>query len=449
MSRRLHLVTALPLVALALWPAPAAATPPDTNGFGARSNALAGAVSADVEDASANYYNPAGIVRGEELRLSIGYFSTQNNLSINGTDSSVERISGMNVGIVAPAVFGDFKFGFGLGLHLPDQRLSRTRSSLVDRPRWELYDTRPHKVYLAANLAVQITRWLSFGAGITFQSPTELTLQIRGEANALQPERRTRLEHQFKGDLNSIRYPQAGVQLRPTDWLSIGINYRGEFEIENTLTALVNGDITGFGDPIPLDFALTSVSVTTFGPQQLNVGFAVHPMDALRIGFDLTWIDWSAHSSLIPSEDIQLAIEVPDGIPIDVPSRIMGRDPIDPEMRDRFVPRLGVEYVPLSSDAYTLALRTGYFYERTPFPAQRGVTNFVDGTRHSVSLGVGLTLTDLEPTLPGGLRFDVRASFHHLPDRLHRKTSNVDPVGDYIAGGTQWGIGANMEVMFE
>ena len=143
----------------------ASATPGDTLGFGTRNINLGGAVTADVEDVGANYYNPAGIVRGPGLRLSVSYVSVSSLLEINGNDSDVERMSGLTIGIVAPLQIGDFRFGFGLGVHLPDQRLSRTRSTIQTRPRWERYDTRPHKVFLSTNIAFRPIDWLLIGVG--------------------------------------------------------------------------------------------------------------------------------------------------------------------------------------------------------------------------------------------------------------------------------------------
>jgi len=423
----------------------------DTNGFMSRSVALGGAVAADVEDPSANYYNPAGIARGEGLRLNVSYSNINSRLSINGVDSHVERMAGVDFGLSAPVQLGSVHFGFGLGLHLPDQRLSRTRSSLVERPRWELFDTRPHKVFVSANVAVRLTRWLLIGGGITFQSPSVLELNIRGEADALQPERRSHLEHEFRGDLTSIRYPDVGAQFLLTDDLSLGVTYRGQFELKNTIRAGVDGVITGLGDGIPLSFQLESISVSTFVPRQLAVGLAWRPefFDRLRIGFDLVWLDWSAHTSLIPSEDITLTLEPPPGLGIDVPGEIVGRRPIPMRMKDRFVPRVGVELRALEEQRYALDLRAGYVYERTPFPAQRGVTNFVDGTRHQLALGVGLTLQGLEPVLRGGVSFDANFLYTRVMSRRHIKDSLVDPVGDYVAGGHQLGGGIAVEIAFE
>lgn len=439
---------------LAPWlvlPGSASANGVDTNGFMSRSVALGGAVSADVEDPSANYYNPAGIARGDGLRLNATYSNIQSSLAINGVDSNVERMAGIDFGLSAPMELGSVHFGFGLGLHLPDQRLSRTRSSLVERPRWELFDTRSHKVFVSANVAVRLARWLLIGGGITFQSPSVLELNIRGEADALSPERRSHLEHEFRGDLTSIRYPDAGAQFLLTECLSLGVTYRGSFELKNTIRAGVDGVITGLGDGIPLAFQLESISVSTFVPQQLAMGISWRPkfFDRLRVGFDLVWLDWSKHTSLIPTEDITLTLEPPPGLGINVPSEIVGRRPIPMRLHDRFVPRVGVEVRALDVEHYALDLRAGYVYERTPFPPQTGVTNFLDSTRHQLALGVGLTLQGLEPVLRGGIRFDAHFVYMRVATRHHHKDSLVDPVGDYVAGGHQLGGGVAVEVAFE
>ena len=67
----------------------------------------------------------------------------------------------------------------------------------------------------------------------------------------------------------------------------------------------------------------------------------------------------------------------------------------------------GVEYSAVDSSRYGVDLRAGYVLERSPFPVQSGATNFVDNTRHSMSLGAGLGFRDLEPTLDGSVRIDA------------------------------------------
>jgi long-chain fatty acid transport protein len=425
------------------------ATPGDTLGFGTRNINLGGAVTADVEDVGSNYYNPAGIVRGPGLRLSLSYVSVNSALEINGNDSNVERMSGVTIGIVAPLQIGDFRFGFGLGVHLPDQRLSRTRSTIQTRPRWERYDTRPHKVYLSTNIAFRPIDWLLIGAGITFQSPSDLQLVIDGDANLFFVNN-TRLRHQFQGDLTSARYPQVGTQIIASDSLSFGISWRGSLNLRNLLSATVDGNVVVGNVSAPLDFSLVSDSVSTYMPQQLTLGVAARPVERLRVSMDLTWMDWSKHPSLIPTEEITLTIDLTDlPVMLDIPEEIGGRSPIPMNMRDTLVPRVGIELDAFQNDAVLVQARLGYVYEGTPFPVQRGATNFVDSDRHTISLGAGVRLSELRPTVPGFLQLDAYFQYAYLPTRNHQKDSLVDPVGDYRAGGQQFGFGMSLEVVFE
>ncbi|MDH5491184.1 MAG: outer membrane protein transport protein [Myxococcales bacterium] len=426
----------------------ARATPPDTTGFGARANALGGAVTADVDDGAANYFNPAGLARAEGLTLGLGYFSLHSRLSIEGSDSEVERIGGLELGVAAPASFGWLKIAFGLGLQLPDQRLSRTRSAVPERPRWEMYDTRPHRVFLAANLGLRLFDWLYLGGGIIFQSPSQMYVEIRGDADIVSPERRTHLEHQFKGDLISQRYPIFGAQLRASDWLSVGLTYRGSVTLDNGVQAIIDGHFTGLGDPIPVDFYLQSLALGLFAPQQLALGIALRPSPRLRLGVDLTWIDWSGHGSLISRDEVRLDVAVPPGVDLSIPDRIVGRSAIPLGLSDTLVTRLGAEYALHDSEVYGLDLRGGYVYQPTPFPAQTGITNFVDSDRHIFTLGAGLALRDLEPTVAGELRLEGSLMLALLPERMHQKRSLVDPVGDYRGGGWQFGFNLGVGLAF-
>ncbi len=427
----------------------AGATPPDIYGFGIRASALGGAVTADVEGPSANYYNPAGLVRDDSLRIGLWYFSSSPFLDINGERSEVERHGAANLGLVAPAEFDGMRLAFGLGIHLPDQRIARTRSSIVDRPRWELYDTRSHRIFLTTNLAFSPVDWISFGAGLNFQSSSVLTLDLRGDAHPFQPEDLSRLEHQFKGDLTSVPYIQAGVQIRPHERIDVGLTYRQQYRLGNQIIALADANIIGLGDPIPLRFALDTAATSLFGPHQLSLAVSGRPIDSLRISAELTWYRYSSHPSLISDQVIVIEADVPAGIPVELPDEIFALPPIDMGMSDIFVPRVGVEWQAVDNASLGMTLRAGYFFHASPFPVQTGVTNFVDNTKHSVSLGWGIALRDLDPTLPGELRFDIFARYDHLVTREHVKDSLVDPVGDYVSGGRIFAIGAGAEVVFE
>ena len=439
--------------------APASAQPMDTYGMSSRSMALGGAVSADVEDYSANYYNPAGIVRSGELSIGLGWFGAAHEFALDDEPSNVDPASGITFGLNVPGHIGDFRFGFGLGVHLPDQRVSRTRTLPRARPRWELYDNRPQRTYLSTHVAIQPVEWLRIGGGISFLSLSTNRLQLRGILDAGAPSA-SRVEHSLVAELTTIRYPQVGLQLQPVPWFNFGFVYRGEFALDNGLQAVV-GTPDGSGeDPTVIRFGtimingfldLLTQSVNAYVPHQFVWGASVEPADWIRISVDVTWLLWSGYISPLGLSQIQLVIDVPPELEdtIMVPDSFPTQLQQPASFSDRVVPRIGVEMTPYRDADLAFDVRVGYFYENSPVPAQTGFANLVDTDRHAWSLGVGLDLTGLRPLLPGALSFDAHFMYAWLPPRATIKTSLIDPVGDYVAEGHIFSGGATVGVSFE
>lgn len=433
----------------------ARANPLDSFGYGSRSTALAGAVTADVEDLSANYYNPAGLVRGEGLRLELGYMRALHSLEVDGRDNDVDPLGGILGGIVAPGRAGPLRFALGIGLHLNDERISRTRSLPQNQPRWELYDNRTHRIFLAAHLAIQPFRWLSIGGGISFMAATRGGVEIAGDVSLLRPDDETALRHRVDSDLTSVRYPQLGIQITPDHHWSFGIAYRGEFRLRLELEATLAGDIVaGRADNpsatrIPGYFHLVSDSVNAFLPQQVAFGVSWRPTTRLRIGLDVTWVDWSAYRNPTALTEVELRIDVPPGFPgIEVPAGVRGTTPLPPRFVDRVVPRVGVEVRVLDLPNVALDARGGYVFEASPAPDQDGDTNFMDSDRHVLALGIGLLLRRPAAWLGADLAIDVHLQHFVFDERLIRKASPIDPVGDYRIDGSIWSFGGTTSLVF-
>lgn len=452
---RIALVIALVLACAA----PAAAQPMDTYGMGSRSVALAGAVTADVEDGSANYYNPAGIVRSEHLNIQLGWFGAAHDLYLNEHSSAVDPVHGLFLGLNVPGRIDDFRFGFGLGVHLNDQRVSRTRTLPRARPRWELYDNRPHRTYLSTHVAIQPVDWLRIGGGIAFLSYSTNQLRIRGTLDAFGPQRSS-LEHELNGELITIRYPQVGVQVGPLENFNFGVTYRGEFALDNQLVAEVGTADGGSVDQTTIIagniaingyFYLLSQSVNAYLPHQISFAASWDPIPELKIGVELTWLMWSLYQSPIGRSRVILDIEVPPELAdtITVPDRIPDQTPVPANFQDRVVPRIGVEVTPHRDAQFAVQARAGYFFENSPAPPQVDATNLVDTDRHTWSLGAGLDLLDLRPFLPGYLSIDVHIAYSWLPERAMVKESPIDPVGDYVAYGHMVAGGISLEAGFE
>lgn len=438
----------------------ASAQPMDTYGIGSRSIAMGGAVTADVSDFSANYYNPAGLVRGDQLRLSIGWYGAIHDLNVDGRSSNVDPLHGAVMGLVVPGHIGDFRFAFGLAVHLPDDAVSRTRSLPHAQPRWELYDNRGHRTYLATHVAIRPFDWLLIGGGISFLSTSTNELTLRGDLNITRPTM-SHLESSLSANLTTIRYPQVGIQVIPIPELSFGLVYRGQFALNNTLIAEAGcarddpgcahpAQFSGVGSPFRGYFDLFTQSVNAFVPQQLSLGASWSITPEFRMNLELTWVNWSSYVSPIGTSRITLEIDLPDSLRdmIRVPSAIAGTSPVAANFSDRFVPRIGAEGLAFQDSHVAVRLRGGFFYEQTPVPDQTGMTTLIDTDRWVWTAGLGLALIDLRPLLDGSLSFDLHLSYAYLPSRTTRKASFVDTTGDFVAAGQMFIGGLTMELAF-
>ncbi len=426
----------------------ARANPLDTFGFGSRETAMGGAVAADVRGWSSTYYNPAALARSRGLELGIGYFRAHHHLEIDGADTGVDPVKGFNGGLVAPGRLFGIPFAFGLAVHLPDDRISRVRALRQEQPRWELYDNRNQRLFLAANLAFEPVPWLWIGGGLSFMSSTRGRLDITGKANVFQPDSST-LRHEVDADLTAIRYPQAGARVALGDRVALAAVYRGEFQLGLDLTAHLQGDISGITTAL---YDLHTVSVNNFLPQQVVLGGAWDVTRDFKATFDATWIDWSAYVAPVAKLDVVLDIPPPaSGWPSTIqPPQAPAPTRVEPlVMHDRVVPRLGLEWRALSLRKVDAFVRGGYELARSPIGAQSGLTNYVDRDRHTGSIGIGTTLRGLARELPGALSIDAHLQWSELVTATTLKASPADYVGDYRAGGRIINFGITTTFVFE
>jgi len=439
----------LGLVALGVAaPRPARANPLDVFGFGSRETALGGAASADVTGVPATYYNPAGVADAKGLSIQLGYFRASHALSIDGVDNEVDPVKGFTGGLVVPGKLLSVPFGFGLGLHLPDDRISRVRALRQEQPRWELYDNRNQRLYLAANLAVRPVKWVAIGAGYSFMSSTEGRLDITGLANIFAVSQ-SQVRHEVDADLTAVRYPQAGVRIDVTERVRLAAVYRGEFQLKLDLAARLRGDVSKLTTAL---YELETHSVNNFLPRQIVGGASWDVTDRVRTNLDFTWVEWSAFVPPVAHLDVHLDIPPPAGgwpANISPPTTPAPVKIVSPRMHDRIVPHVGVEVAVVRRERVDAFARGGYEYAKSPFEAQTGVTNYVDADRHSGSLGAGVALRPGVPELPPELRLDAHAQLSVLPERTMRKDSAADLVGDYRARGHVWNVGGTFTMTWD
>jgi long-chain fatty acid transport protein len=423
-----------------------AANPVDTYGLGSRGSALGGAMTAAVDDSAANYYNPAALVRGHDIRIDLGYRYAQPKLSMNGRDNGIEASRGVHVGLVAPAHIGPFRFAFGASLFLPDQHSTRVRSLAYQTPRFPLYENPTQHLVLQANLAIQIIRGLYIGGGLTYMSRTQGQVYLEGSIAISNPDDSS-LKGRVDVDLVAVRYPQVGVLWEITKRVAVGVCYRHSFSLSLDQAFRVDGNIGDPGLP-PIvaggHFAAHSFSTDLFQPWQLQAGVSAHLLRWLDVNVDLAYVRW--HDFPVPASRLDLDVDVGQfNSALKLPS---GRTYPDPQFHDIVVPRIGVEARVLDRERVALDVRGGYVYEATPVPEQIGESSFADGDKHTFSLGLGVQLKRLGPIMPLPLALDAHLAVTYMPDRANHKVDPRDPIGDFVAGGVVPQVGATLRTRF-
>jgi long-chain fatty acid transport protein len=419
----------------------------DAFGFQSRESAMGSAGVASTSPVAANYYNPAGIVRARALEIDLGYMHADHHLTTNGVDNHVDPVSGLVGGIAAPGRFLGIPLAFGLGIHLPDDRISRVRALPQTEPRWELYDNRNQRLFLSTSLAVRPLKFLTIGAGLAYMSSTTGSLDITGSANIFNGTE-SQIRNQVNADLTAIDYPQAGIQLDLGKNVRLGAAYRGQFKLRLDLSATLQGDVSHL---TTLLYDLETHSVNNFQPQQFVFGGSWKPMPSTTIAFDATWINYAAYES--PVADLRAKLDIPPpagGWPAGItpPSAPAPTAIVPLVMHDRIVPHLGVETRAFGVRGVELFLRGGFEYQKSPIAEQTGITNFIDRDKYAVSFGFGARAHDLLPELPKVLTLDAHMTQIILANAVTHKTDPSDLVGDYRASGQILVLGATLGMQF-
>jgi long-chain fatty acid transport protein len=428
------LAACLAPLSLAAAAGPAAANPADAFGFGARAAAMAGAHTAAAEDGSATYYNPALLARFAEIRIDVGYQVAVPTLTADGHDLEVDPSRGLALGLVVPGRVAGRPVAIGAGVFLPDQHITRTRALPSPQPRFALYDNRPQRFFLSADVAVEILPGLTVGGGIAYLSSTHGDVALRGLIGFPQAER-SDLELAIDVDLETVRYPHLGAAWRVTPWLDLGVSYRGGFRLLIEQGVRIDGDV-GLPElePVVEDgfLSLFSASQDLFQPAQLTAGLAARITPRTAVAFDLGWHRWSAFENPAARIEIDLDVGMFNDF-VDLPPAL----PLPaPHYHDIVVPRLGVEHRAWQDRrGRVVRARGGYVYEPSPAPEQFGETNFIDNHKHGLSLGAGLELPGLGEVIPRPVSVDAFVALTLLEARDHQKLSPIDPIGDYRSDG--------------
>jgi long-chain fatty acid transport protein len=381
---------------LLLAPAPVWASGFHIDEQDARATGRAGAVTASTNNASAVYYNSAGIADLEGLHVELGASlvrpSAEFRSAVDGVTTSAETRT-----FVLPQLFASWRATdllaigigayapFGLALKWPESSPGRTNVREADLQTFFITPT------VALNLSRALPG-LSFGAGLDLV-PASVFL----ERDIL-----------FGSDVASVALSgdafgvgaRVGLLYRPPALpeVAIGVSYRSPVTLD------FSGEVD-FDANAPYRAALppdgdTETSVTL--PQTVSVGLQFSPVRELQIEVDGNWRGWSSYD--------RLDIELPDGS-------------VDTEAKDwnnSLTLRLGGEY----TIQERWSVRAGALWDEAPVPAERLDFQVPDADRIDLTLGFGARLTEQ-------LRVDLGA-LYVLPQK--RSTASASPLDPPVKG---------------
>jgi long-chain fatty acid transport protein len=329
----------------------------------ARATAMGQATAGLVEDASAIYFNPAGLASqaGTSVQLGGSLIAAGLTFTPNGgqTVNAVAPLSPPPHGFVSHR-FGEL-LSVGVGLTTPfgsragwpdgwAARTASTGSALA------VYEASPTVALRLLEGRVRL------GGGLRLLRGTvEIRRDLRFEGGSFGTA-------QLGGAGNGVGY-SAGVQVDALkDVLTLGASFRSGVDLPFEGRAHFGNVPAEFNQQV-FDQALTT---RVEMPASLRAGVGVRPLDNLRLGADVLWTDWSGFRSL----DIRL-----------VESNTTTYQ--QKSWRDTLALSLGGEYG--VTDA--LQLRAGVSYDPTPAPTDTLTPDLPDANRFKVSAGAGLALS--------------------------------------------------------
>ena len=246
----------------------------------ARAAGQADAFTAQADDASAVFYNPAGLGQLTGTHVSGGVYYLQPEFHFRATDGATE---GMYQPSYLPHLYAESNFGldhlrFGIGLNdtfginenWGDTGPLRT---LVDKGQLQVIDVAPAVAY-------EVDEHLSFGLAVNVNyGDLLLTRQVTLGAPPT-PEGAFR----FRGEAVAASVTP-GVLWKVDDRNSVGAYYKSPYSLDLSGRASLRvPGVTQYG-PSHADASLDL-------PQSAGIGYAVRPVEPLKLEADVIWTDW-------------------------------------------------------------------------------------------------------------------------------------------------------------
>jgi len=346
------------------------------NDNNARAVGMGFSTTANIDDPSAIYFNPAAIVFCKNnLEVSIGASFIMPTGKFTGVTTLNEQktTSLESWNFLLPNFYVAWKtpvegLSIGAGVFTPFGLGTRWPSEWVGR--YSALETYLQTIEINPNVAYKFKLWempVSLAAGFGY---TIGNVELSKKISTFSPEPLLNL----KGNGNGTTF-NAALFLQPFKELKIGASYRHNIKIT------YNGDVT-YQNTTGLEalFVPGKGKTTLNLPNDFRIGVAYMLTEKLWLEGGFNYVGWSSYDTLIISFD-----KMPGKPTVSYDSK-------NPRLyKNNFAVRLGAEYK-LDECVF---LRAGVYYDQIPVDAQYVEPVLPEGNKIGYSIGVGYKISNL------------------------------------------------------
>jgi len=356
------------------------------NEQGARAMAMGGAFAGLANDASAIYFNPAGITQLTGTHLLGGATLISPSSSFRGPSPSIEE-SKLEKKIFNPIHFSitsQVSEKLHLGFSVGNNYGLGTKWDKNWVGRFMAVETEIRTFFMTGVASYKVSDVFSLGFGYVFAYGDVL---IGKKANLSPFNAEAYLELNGTGSGSGFT---GGILFTPTNSIQIGLSYRSRVRID------FNGDATPSEVPSQYNGLLPNgeIDAALTTPANITLGVAIKPLKNLTFVADYQYVGWDSYDKL----DVKFAdYTFRDGSKSTTSVR---------EFENTFIVRAGVEYGVNES----LDLRAGILYDKNPIKDERLDPTLPDADRLGFNGGFGYNLSE-------NITFDLAYMFLRFDER--------------------------------
>lgn len=330
-----------------------------------RAVGMADAFTAIADDASAVWYNPAGIAFQSAPKISLGMvdiYIPPADFTSNASNSFLPpatAASSNRQNAVVPHLYMTYAsqksdFSFGLGVNSPfGLETDWTGTALANASTF----SRILMVNINPTLAYKITDHLSIGIGVNYAYVKDVDLNnsiltLHGHGDG------------WGGNVGL---------LYKAERFSLAATYRSQIAVK------VNGTASS-------KLGGRASATTSFKfPDMLNVGIAVHPTDALTISVEADWVNWGKYDQV--ALNYGSPITIPTGLPVP-PLAAVRSIVMQKQWHATISPKIGLAWQ--LNDK--IQFRAGYSFDPSPVNDLYASPDLPINDQHNFSAGFGFRI---------------------------------------------------------